>query len=645
MASASPQSLGSPTETRVAARRVRVEAWLALFTLVGLVWAALNIDPPRIGIGLKGDEATYVSMALSAAYDGDLVYQRKDLERFWAKYQCGPDGIFLKRGKLARLDVSSRPPFVRFMQYADAPGDTLYYGKAFIHALVAAPFVRLFGVNGLPLLNVLLLALVVCAGYRFAVARCGGGPSGPAVAPAAFFTFAFFGASIVPVYLTWYSPEIFNLACVFLGYFFWLYKEVAPPAEDRWARFVRGRGSDLLGAVLLGMATFSKPLNVLFIGPLVLLLWWRRRWLAGLVVGVVFVATVGGLFSGNAAISGEFNYQGSGSQDGRKIFFTWFPLSTPEATFEHARGSAPMVTNDSDAEENFAPGFLSQLGLNVYYFFLGRHAGFVPYFFPGAVVLALWLLKWREIRAWQLLALGATAASTLAVLVMLPQTWNGGGGPIGNRYFLNFYPALFFLVPPLGSIAGPAVAWLGGTLFTAQALVNPFMAARLPYINADHGAVRMLPVELTMVDDLPIKLDRNRVDFPVGSNPPLSLFLIDENVYPPEPAGVWVHGERRGDLLLRSRVRLSGIRLTLSSAIPNTVRVAMEGRSVTVELKPGETVDVLMNSAGGVHAKGWFNYILSVTPSRGFVPINMPGGSEDKRFLGVLLRLQGVEKK
>ena len=101
------------------------------------------------------------------------------------------------------------------------------------------------------------------------------------------------------------------------------------------------------------------------------------------------------------------------------------------------------------------------------------------------------------------------------------------------------------------------MAWIGGTLFTAQALVNPFMAARQPWINADHGAVRMLPVELTMVDDLPIKLDRWRINFPVGSNPELSLFLIDENVYPPEPAGIWVHGERRGDLLLRSRVPLS----------------------------------------------------------------------------------------
>jgi hypothetical protein len=638
MANPSPQSVESSAQTDVATPRVCVEAWLALLLLIALVWAALNIDPPRAGMGLKGDEATYVAMALSAAYDGDLAFQRRDLERFWAKYQCGPDGIFLKRGKLVRLKVGATPPFVRLMQYADAPGDTLYYGKAFIHAVFAAPFVRLFGTNGLPLLNVLLLALVAYAGYRFALARS----PGPA---AALFTFAFFGASIVPVYLTWYSPEIFNLSCVFLGYFLWLYKEVAPPATGRWARFMRGRGSDVGGAVLLGMVTFSKPLNVLFIAPLVLLLWWRKRWLAGLLVGVVFVATVGILFSVNAAISGEFNYQGSGSPGGRKIFYGRFPLSAPDVTFENAKGSNPMVTNDSDADSSFAPGFLPQLGLNMYYFVLGRHAGFVPYFFPGVVVLALWFVKWREIRLWQVLAFGATAASTLGVLVMLPQTWNGGGGPLGNRYFLNFYPALFFLLPPLGSMAAPAIAWIGGTLFTAQALVNPFMAARQPYINADHGAVRMLPVELTMVDDLPIQLDRWRINLPVGSNPDLLLFQIDENVYPPEPAGVWVHGERRGDLLLRARVPLSALRVTLSSPIPNTVWVSLEGRSTTVDLKPGQAVDVLMYSSGGVYAKGWYSHVLSVESSTGFVPKNNDPASSDDRYLGVLMRLQGVERK
>jgi hypothetical protein len=640
MPTPTPESAVSSAENPVVSPRVRLEVWLALFLLVVGVWAALTIDPPRTGMGLKGDEATYVSMALSAAYDGDLAFQRKDLERFWATYQCGPDGIFLKRGKLARLKLSAAPPFVRFMRYADAPADTLYYGKAFIHGVFAAPFVRLFGINGLPVFNVLLFALVVLAGYRFALTRS---PRPVAL----LFTLAFFGASITPVYLAWYTPEIFNLACVFLGYFLWLYKEVAPPATGRWATFLRGPASDVLGAILLGMATFSKPLNALFIGPLVLFLWWRRRWLTGVAVGIVFVATVGGLFGANALVSGEFNYQGSDSADGanRKIFYTVFPLSSPGVTFDSAGGHT-MVTNDSDADTTFAPGFVPRLGLNTYYFLVGRHAGFVPYYFPGVVVLALWLVKWRDIRPWQVLTLLATGASTFVVLLMMPHTWAGGGGPIGNRYFLNFYPALFFLLPPFGSIGAPLLAWAGGTLFTAQAVVNPFMAARQPWINVDHGAVRVLPVELTMVNDLPIRLDPVRgFGFPVGSDPELLLFLIDENVYPPEPAGLWVHGDRRGDIVVRTKVPLSALRVTVSSPIANRASVSFGGRSVTVDLKAGESMDVMMYTAGGVYSEGAYGHVLSVQASNGFVPVNAGGTSQDRRFLGVLLKLQGVQKK
>ena len=34
---------------------------------------ALSVDVPRTLRGIKGDEATYVAMALSLAHDGDLV--------------------------------------------------------------------------------------------------------------------------------------------------------------------------------------------------------------------------------------------------------------------------------------------------------------------------------------------------------------------------------------------------------------------------------------------------------------------------------------------------------------------------------------------------------------------------------------------
>jgi hypothetical protein len=200
-------------------------------------------------------------------------------------------------------------------------------------------------------------------------------------------------------------------------------------------------------------------------------------------------------------------------------------------------------------------------------------------------------------------------------------------------------------VPPLGSFRPAIVAWIGGAMFIAQSLVNPFYASKTPWRNADHGMVRVLPIELTMVNDLPINLDRFRCRLPFGKDPELSLYLLDENIYPPEPAGIWVTAQRRTDLLIRTAKPLASLRLTLSSLVPNKVWVSFEGRSVTLDLAPGVPVDVLMASTGGVFADRGYGHVLSVKASAGLVPMNTYPGSEDRRYLGVLMRLQGVERK
>jgi hypothetical protein len=134
----------------------------ALCLLLLALAAAISVDVVRSAFKVKSDEATYVAMTLSAAYDGDLTYERHDLERFVGLYQQGPEGIFLKRGKRLRIRGDSSPPFVHATPLSDLEKDRLYYGKAMVYPLVAAPFVRLFGMNGFYVLHVLLLA-IACA--------------------------------------------------------------------------------------------------------------------------------------------------------------------------------------------------------------------------------------------------------------------------------------------------------------------------------------------------------------------------------------------------------------------------------------------------------------------------------------------------
>jgi hypothetical protein len=610
--------------------------WVAAVLLIVALAAAISVDVVKTDNGIKGDEATYVSMALSIAFDHDLTYQRRDLERFFALYRWGPDGIFLKRGKQWHLRADGTPPFLHANRTPDPNGDRLYFGKALLYPLAVAPFVRLLGLNGFLVFNVLLLFGVCVCGYCFLSARARPGP-------ALVFTLAFVGATVVPIYGVFLTSDLFNFALVFFAYFLWLYKEVSRPAgqegdDDAW--------TDVAAAVLLGMATFSKPPNALLIAPLVLLLWWRRRFLAGLVVGVVFTVTVMGLFGVNALSSGEFNYQGGD----RRTFYSKFPFDSADNTWNHlvqTGGSLEMTTNESDADNVLDPSeFVNRFSHNLEYFLIGRHFGFIPYFFPGFVAIILWLTSRHRADPWRVLSFLALGASTVALLVLLPYTWSGGGGPPGNRYFLNFYPVVFFLTPPLASMWPAILAWIGGALFTAQMVVNPFVVAKVPDRATQRGAARRLPVELTMANDLPVALDVSRAHVLYERDPVVLLYFLDERAYIPddiagEPRVVWVSGSGRSDIVLRTERPLDHLKMTAESPIQTTFTVSAGGSVSRIPIVPGQVASFDV-PASGVRGLKSYAYLLSVQSSNSFTPHLTTPSSNDVRNLGVMIRFTAV---
>ena len=189
-----------------------------------LLGFALGVDFRRAAFGFQSDGATYYSLAYSLAHDFDFAFERKDLERVWHEFPTGPEGIFLKKGKRVHLGLAGEFPFL-WSTSPDTRDDRLYYAKSFAHPLFAAPFVLLFGTNGFLVFHALLLTLCLVCGYAWLRATS---TSGIAVG----YAFAFLFASAAPVYLVWLTPEVFNLALVFLGTFLWTYKLVAP-AEHR----------------------------------------------------------------------------------------------------------------------------------------------------------------------------------------------------------------------------------------------------------------------------------------------------------------------------------------------------------------------------------------------------------------------------
>lgn len=414
-------SASASTGASAPRRRVNAGPVTAVMLLAAGVAAALSIPLGPSGFGIKGDEATYVTMAFSAAYDLDFVYEKRDLERFWRIYERGPEGIFLKRGQERDISVDWRWPFVHSSVRPDNRADRLYFGKAFLYPLVAGPFVRAAGLNGFLLLHAILLTGVFLGSYHFLAARA----SDVAAIP---FALAFLGASIAPLYAVWLTPEILNLSLVFYAYFLWQYKEVANPADGPWARFLRSRWSDILAAALLGLATYSKPSNALLALPLIALALWRRSLIRALALVLVFAATTAASFGANSLVTGELNYQGGE----RKTFYGKFPFENPDASFDN-RGIS-SATDDVQEEELLENVVWRRLVDNVKYFFIGRHAGLIPYYFPAAIAAGLCLASRKHFRPWHALILATIAATVGGLLFMLPFTWAGGGGPPGNRY-------------------------------------------------------------------------------------------------------------------------------------------------------------------------------------------------------------------
>jgi hypothetical protein len=633
-AAADVTSVDSARTSPATVRRLDPGVGAAASVALVLLAFAATVDFPRAEHGFKGDEATYYILGHSLARDFDFTYERHDLIRVWEEYHA-PEGIFLKRGKVNRFEQSDGFPYFRRISTDDPDETRLYFGKAFIYPLFAAPFVRFFGTNGFLIFHAFLLALDMYVAYRWLVGR--GSPLGLAAA----FAVVFFAGSVAPVYFVWLTPELFNLSIVLYATFLWA-RDLESPSET-------SRAGLYLAAALAGIVTFSKPSHGLLILPMLATTAWRREWLRFLAVGVIFVVVTGGLFLVNFATSGEFNYQGGY----RKTFYssTGFPFANTWETFDTVapvHGRSELQTDilvNRDTPEIFRR--------NIVYFLLGRHAGLVPYFFPGVVCTVLFLVArgWR--RPWQWLVVATLAAAAGALLFITPYSWSGGGGPVGNRYFLPFYPMMLFLAPPLTNVRVPLIALGVGALFTAKILLNPFWSSFTPGDHVKAGPLRLLPIELTMLNDLPVNAKPDRSRRPLAGD--VMAYFPDDNAYTPEGAFFWVRGKSRADVILRAPLaklpqggwrsqQIPRFGVELESQVPNVVSISSGRERHTVTLAAGIRQTLALRMPDGVpyrprETPTSYIYSITITTSDGFVPFLQAPPSSDSRYLGVKVTL------
>jgi hypothetical protein len=580
--------------------------------------------PHRIG-GIKGDEATYIAMTLSLAHDGDLRWQPEDYARFAALYPQGPSGIFLK--KRYTIGLHGKTPV--------STDQSLAFGKAFIYPLVAAPFVLVGGLGAMAVLNWLMLGLCLACALRFCRARVGGWPG-------RLLAVVFFVASVTPVYAAWLTPEMFNVTLATVAYFLWLYKRVAPPEDRRlWTR----PWTTAAAALLIGVATYSKPTHAALVIPMVIdALFaghaWRRRSsaAAGAVAAVVLAFTVGcaALFALNAFVSGEMNYQGSADRSGRRSFYDHYPFDREGTPFD-AHGNA-MVTNDADTSRVLASDMLAGLPTNAWYFVVGRDSGLMPYFAPGALLLALCLVLPGGRPAWQWGIVVAIVGSIGAFLVLFPDCWNGCGGPPGNRYFLSLYPALLFLAPATGALWPAVGGLLVGGAFTWAMVVHPYAASTRTWLNVERAPLRWLPIELSLINDLPVVLFRPRGPVEFIKEPTVFFYYFDSNTYYAEGDGLWIAGKASTDIVVRTERPIKRIKIEFSSSIDNHVTGNFAGKPIEATVGPDQIQSVVLTVPRFFKYHQSYAYVLHLSTTAGFVPAQDDPGSHDTRNLGVFLR-------
>ena len=410
----------------------------------------------------------------------------------------------------------------------------------------------------------------------------------------------------------------------------------------RW--LFNGR-SDVVAAALLGIATFSKVTNALLFLPILGWELWRlvkaRSISRGTVIAslVAFVLLAGGLFALNKAISGEWNYQGGD----RETYYFEFPFQNevPKHDLGQTKSREGVL-----GEIIFNPRtFVSNLTHNVGYFFVGRHTGLLGYFFPAMFAIGAFLLAPRRRPWWQWLVLASGLLQGLALIIATPYTWHGGG--VGNRYFFSGYGVMLFVLPPIESVGAAFAPWVIGGLFVAPMVLNPFAASSHPADNAKSGPLRRLPVELTLVNDLPVNNEPQHARLWFGDtgkgDPGFLVYFLDDNAYDrEEDKSFWTRGRARSEFIIKTDKPIRRATFTLSAGpVAADVHVTIGRRSQDAHLEPGDSRDLVFTMPPGlpyekeVEALAW---MASVSSSSGFTPVFFDPKSSDSRYLGVRVK-------
>lgn len=547
-----------------------------------LVVFPLFVSKPGMPVNLKADESAYYLMALSFWEDGDVLCEPHDLQRAYREFL--------------------HPRINNLILISDDGWNTVYFGKPFFYSLLAAPFVAGFGANGMVALNMALLMVMIWLGATYLRTYNAAGT-------AMLYSAGFFVLSSAFAYTFWLQPEILNMTCITIAYFLVLHKRGRDPNSVGWK-------VPALSAAAFAPAIYNKPMLGLLALPLLFSLLRDRGWRTVFTWCLASLLCFGALGGGSTLLTGHpWPYVGVS----HRLFTVSNPLKMPMQTAE-------VAVSD---EEGMASSRVSALGQRLSvkqlieeskYFLFGRHVGIFLYLPFATVSFLLFLLNTRRSgRRWLLLA--CLALTALSFIVLRPGEWHGGGS-VGNRYFVNAYPAFLFFVTRIRPLWLTPVGFALAGILVGRIVFTPF-GASVAYPTLQRH-IRDLPFRA-----FPLELTLTQSGYK-GSFQGDVWFRGRRDNYLSTREGLWIQGADKVELWMHTPAPLGeAIFRVRSLAATNRVRVCLESDCQQVEfgsdpisqantrltLQPGKPRKVNRRKGNPVYI-----YRLTVTSTNGEQP-------------------------
>ncbi|WP_455437065.1 ArnT family glycosyltransferase [Hungatella hathewayi] len=522
---------------------------------------------------MYGDMGTYIPQAMSWAFDGDNIFDQNDLERFCETVSAnGPGGLFLNEHN-----------------------NIYYYSKPMLYGIIISPLVKLLGINGILVANVLMfVGMIFLIAYYLKQYNT--------TKLSFIFTIPFFCCSLMLPYLFIAHADIFLafMLCVLLfslQQFKYYTERENKKLSQRWL-YIMG--------ILQGLCIYQRSPLIFFAAAIFFSLIIKKNYkqayqffLISLIPFIIFTFI-------------QFSQTGSFSCYSGTRYYVSDILGGLNSSIDNLK-LKKMSTDEMSIFSRITSTIRNPKSLiyNFMYYFIGRQTGifiYAPFILCILIMIRTSLTKNYEI-------LLGIIGFVFFFFFENPRNYFGGAQSFGNRYFLQIMPAFCFLLTTINirkyTTTG-LIASIGTCIFLGPVIVSPkTWVLNYPTFISERSVMQVFPLERTLQSTI---IWDNKIQYD-------DKYINLENCYWPENGlSFWTYGDKTAKMYIESPTELNEIRLELAIG----------------DQKEKQLINYPLTSKKEIVDRYFYTVKIDAVPK--FWP-QKTYGTEDQRALGVRVTL------